>query len=257
MGKIYISQLFSQENIKNILDTYDIGLEGVEFGVGYNLDKNDNGIKEYFDDMGSLIKDRPLSIHGPFLDLNTASFDKLIKQVTLTRYNQAYDVAKKLGADRIVFHSCYYEDIYFKEAYINNSLEFWKEFLSDKDESVKIHIENMYDKDISVLKELVDKVNNDIFSICLDIGHANCYSNQSLEEIIKLLGDKIGHLHLNNNYGKKDSHNGFENGNINVKQVLKLVDGYCDKPSMTIEVTDFNEAIESVEFILEYNNSRY
>ena len=49
----------------------------------------------------------------------------------------------------------------------------------------------------------------------------------------------------------------FENGNINVKQVLKLVDGYCDKPSMTIEVTDFNEAIESVEFILEYNNSRY
>ena len=44
---------------------------------------------------------------------NTASFDKLIKQVTLTRYNQAYDVAKKLGADRIVFHSCYYEDIYF------------------------------------------------------------------------------------------------------------------------------------------------
>ncbi len=49
----------------------------------------------------------------------------------------------------------------------------------------------------------------------------------------------------------------LENGNINVKQVLKLVDGYCDKPSMTIEVTDFNEAIESVEFILEYNNSRY
>ena len=36
MGKIYISQLFSQENIRNILDTYDIGLEVVEFGVGYN-----------------------------------------------------------------------------------------------------------------------------------------------------------------------------------------------------------------------------
>ena len=229
MGKIYISQLFPEERVNKILNKYDIGLEIIEFGIGYTLDKDDNGIVEYYKRNGELIKNRSLSIHGPFLDLNTASFDKLIKQVTLTRYNQAYDVAKKLGADRIVFHSCYYEDIYFKEAYINNSLEFWKEFLSD----------------------------NDIFSICLDIGHANCYSNQSLEEIIKLLGDKIGHLHLNNNYGKKDSHNGFENGNINVKQVLKLVDGYCDKPSMTIEVTDFNEAIESVEFILEYNNSRY
>ena len=257
MGKIYISQLFPEERVNKILNKYDIGLEIIEFGIGYTLDKDDNGIVEYYKRNGELIKNRSLSIHGPFLDLNTASFDNMIKQATLTRYNQAYSVAKRLGADRIVFHSCYYEDIYFKEAYINNSLEFWKEFLSDKDESVKIHIENMYDKDISVLKELVDKVNNDIFSICLDIGHANCYSNQSLEEIIKLLGDKIGHLHLNNNYGKKDSHNGFENGNINVKQVLKLVDGYCDKPSMTIEVTDFNEAIESVEFILEYNNSRY
>ena len=68
------------------------------------------------------------------------------------------ELAKKLGADRLVFHSCYYEDIYFKETYINNSLEFWNEFLSDKDASVKIYIENMYEKDLSVLKELFDKL---------------------------------------------------------------------------------------------------
>ena len=111
----------------------------------------------------------------------------------------------------------------------------------------------MYDKDISVLKELVDKVNNNIFSICLDIGHANCYSNQSLEEIIELLGNRIGHLHLSNNNGKKDSHCGFNNGNINVINTLNLIDKYCNDPSMTIEVTDFNEAIESIEFIMERN----
>ena len=111
----------------------------------------------------------------------------------------------------------------------------------------------MYEKDLSVLKELFDKVNNNILSICLDIGHANCYSNQSLEEIIKLLGNRIGHLHLSNNDGKKDSHCGFNNGNIDVINTLNLIDKYCDNPSMTIEVTDFNEAIESIEFIMERN----
>ena len=253
MGNIYVSQLFSEDKVSELVKDYNIGIEIIEFGIGYTLDKDDNGVVEFCERMGDLIKRRPLSGHGPFLDLNPASFDSMIKSVTLTRYNQAYNIAKKLGADRIVFHSCYYEDIYFKETYINNSLEFWNEFLSDKDESVKIHIENMYDKDISVLKELVDKVNNSIFSICLDIGHANCYSNQSLEEIIELLGNRIGHLHLSNNNGKKDSHCGLNNGNINVINTLNLIDKYCNDPSMTIEVTDFNEAIESIEFIMERN----
>ena len=254
MEKIYISQLFPEDKVSEILKDYDIGIEIIEFGIGYTLDKDDNGISEYCEKMGDLIKNKSLSIHGPFLDLNTASFDNMIKKATLTRYNQAYFVAKKLGADRIVFHSCYYEDIYFKDVYINNSLDFWREFLSDKDESIKIHIENIYEKDLLVLKELVDKVNSNIFSICLDIGHANCYSNESLEEIIKSLNNRIGHLHLSNNDGKRDSHCGFNNGNIDILMTLDLIDKYCNDPSMTIEVNNFNEAVESLSIMMNRNS---
>lgn len=254
MGKIYISQLFPEDKVSEILKDYDIGIEIIEFGIGYTLDKDDNGISEYCEKIGDLIKNKSLSIHGPFLDLNTASFDNMIKKATLTRYNQAYFVAKKLGADRIVFHSCYYEDIYFKDVYINNSLDFWREFLSDKDESIKIHIENIYEKDLLVLKELVDKVNSNIFSICLDIGHANCYSNESLEEIIKSLNNRIGHLHLSNNDGKRDSHCGFNNGNVDILMTLDLIDKYCNDPSMTIEVNNFNEAVESLSIMMNRNS---
>ncbi|WP_343009991.1 sugar phosphate isomerase/epimerase family protein [Clostridium celatum] len=254
MGKIYISQLFPEDKVSEILKDYDIGIEIIEFGIGYTLDKDDNGISEYCEKMGDLIKNKSLSIHGPFLDLNTASFDNMIKKATLTRYNQAYFVAKKLGADRIVFHSCYYEDIYFKDVYINNSLDFWREFLSDKDESIKIHIENIYEKDLLVLKELVDKVNSNIFSICLDIGHANCYSNESLEEIIKSLNNRIGHLHLSNNDGKRDSHCGFNNGNVDILMTLDLIDKYCNDPSMTIELNNFNEAVESLSIMMNRNS---
>ena len=89
---------------------------------------------------------------------------------------------------------------------------------------------------------------------CLDIGHANCYSNQSLEEIIKLLGSRRGHLHLNNNDGKKDSHRGLNSGNIEVIETLELIDKYCNNPSMTIEVSDFKEAEESISIIMKRNN---
>ena len=169
MGKIYISQLFPEERVNKILNKYDIGLEIIEFGIGYTLDKDDNGIVEYYKRNGELIKNRSLSIHGPFLDLNTASFDNMIKQATLTRYNQAYSVAKRLGADRIVFHSCYYDDVYFKDVYINNSLEFWNEFLIDKDDfligrnidSVNGYIENQ--DVISKIHARIIRVGNNFF----------------------------------------------------------------------------------------------
>lgn len=64
--------------------------------------------------MGDTIKKRSLSIHGPFLDLNPASYDSLVRNITMLRYNQVYSVAKKLGADRVIYHSCFNENIYLR-----------------------------------------------------------------------------------------------------------------------------------------------
>lgn len=115
MSKIYVLQLFKDN---------DVGLEIIEFGIGFVLDKKDNGLNHYYNRMGTCIDNRYLSLHGPFLDLNLARFDNLVKNTTLKRYNQIYDIAKRLSKDRIIFHSCYYENIYFKETYINNCIEF-------------------------------------------------------------------------------------------------------------------------------------
>lgn len=69
MGKIYISQLFPEERVNKILNKYDIGLEIIEFGIGYTLDKDDNGIVEYYKRNGELIKNRPLSIQRALKNL--------------------------------------------------------------------------------------------------------------------------------------------------------------------------------------------
>lgn len=249
MGRIYISQLFSDEEVFELLKDKEIGLEIIEFGIGSVLDKDDNGVDDYLSRMGGYVNDRPLSLHGPFLDLNPASYDSLVRSATMKRFNQVYSVAKQLNADRVVFHSCFYEDIYFKEAYVNNSIEFWKEFLSDKDDSVKIHIENVLEKGMEHLIEVIDGVNNKNLTICLDIGHANCYSEKTVEEWIITLGNKIGHVHLHNNYGIKDTHEGLTKGNMDVEALLHKIRKYCSNPSMTIEVNDYSEINDSIELV--------
>ena len=75
-------------------------------------------------------------------------------------------------------------------------------------------------------------MNNKNFSVCLDIGHTNCYSKLPIEDWIKLLGTRIDHIHLHNNDGNKDTHSGLNNGNININEVLNLIDNYCINPKM-------------------------
>lgn len=254
MSKIYISQLFTDEEVLELLEKREIGLEIIEFGIGFVLDKEDNGLNDYYKRMGQCIDNRSLSLHGPFLDLNPASFDSLVRNATLKRYNQAYDIAKRLGADRIVFHSCYYEGIYFKESYVKNSINFWKDFFADKDDNIKIHIENVLEKDMDHLIEVIDGVSNKNLSVCFDIGHANCYSNKPVEEWITRLGTRIGHIHIHNNDGISDSHNGLNNGTIDIKSIFYNIKKYCNNPSMTIEVNNYYEVDESLELINKFFN---
>lgn len=249
MNKIYVSQLFSDEEVSELLSKRKIGLEIIDFGIGTVLDKEDNGIDDYLNRMGDTIAGKALSLHGPFLDLNPASFDSLVLEATKKRYNQVYLVAKKLGADRIVFHSCYHENIYYKDAYVSNSIKFWNEFLEDKDDTIELHIENVYESEMDHLIEVIDGVGNKKLSICLDIGHANCYSKYSPEEWIKKLGSRIGHFHLHNNNGLNDSHEGLKRGSIDINNIVKAIKEFCNSSSMTIEITNLSELNESIDVL--------
>ena len=255
MSKIYISQLFNDNEIIDFLKDRDIGLEIIEFGIGSVLDQEENGLSDYCNRMGDTIKKRSLSIHGPFLDLNPACYDSLVRNITMLRYNQVYSVAKKLGADRIIYHSCFNENIYFKESYVNNSIEFWKEFLKDKDDTIKIHIENVLESKMDHLIELIDAVNNKNLTLCLDIGHVNCYGKDSIETWIKRCGHRIGHVHLHNNDGVKDTHNGLSCGNIDIDTVLNSINKYCKDSSITIEINNYNELHNSINIVEKFFNN--
>ena len=102
MGQCYSSDLIPKEELKEVLELAEMGVETIRFSVAMNLDEFSRQIEIARGDLRDL-GNPPLSVHGPFLDLNPMSFDSRVRQVTKERFEQAYEAARILGAGRVVF----------------------------------------------------------------------------------------------------------------------------------------------------------
>lgn len=111
---IYVSHLLCDEDMKELCCQYGTGVESIEFSISDNLDRLERKMERYqkrLEQMGN----PPLTLHGPFLDLNPASFDSRIRKVTMERFDQCYQAGIRLGAKKIVYHSGMIPMVYFRE----------------------------------------------------------------------------------------------------------------------------------------------
>jgi sugar phosphate isomerase/epimerase len=183
------------------------------------------------------------SLHAPFWDLNLGSKNAAVREATMKAFNYAYEVAKELGCTEIVVHNGFVPNTSFYEGWVRNATAFWKDFFSDKDDSITMMIENQCEEDSEVLKMEFDSVNDSRLKVCLDIGHAHANSNMKVEDWITSLGERIGYLHLHNNHSKvsgrpsylNDEHLGLDMGTINIKNVLELLELNCPDAIWNIE----------------------
>ena len=88
-------------------------------------------------------------LHGPFTELYPAAIDPEAVDLAYKRLEQAYDISRRLGIDRMVVHSGYLPFIYFKEWHIEKSAQFWNNFMRNKDENFKIYIENVLEASVN------------------------------------------------------------------------------------------------------------
>jgi sugar phosphate isomerase/epimerase len=168
-----------------------------------------------------LIKDINLrSLHGPFGDLCPGSYDPMIRDVARNRFELAHEIANKLNATHIILHHGYVPHTSQPINWIKRCSSFWREFIKNKNNGIKFHIENHLDFDPYIIHDVIDEINNNNVNICLDIGHVHCCSKTSVIDWIRYLNNKIGYVHLHNNYGTKDEHLGFQKGTIPMEEVL-------------------------------------
>lgn len=196
------------------------------------------------------------SMHAPFWDLNLGTALPELRNLTMKYLQHAYKIAKELDCDVIVFHNGYVPFASPKENWVNRAKDFWQEFFADKGNSITIMIENMLCLDSSVILEEIDAVNDKRLKVCLDIGHAHGNGDMSVYDWIKTLNKRIGYLHLHNNHGKinivhNDEHNGFFDGTIDMKKVMRMIKKYCPKAILATE-TSVNDTEEAILFLKKY-----
>jgi sugar phosphate isomerase/epimerase len=241
--EINISDMGGFDSAVEYSRKYGFGFEVQHFETGEALDSDDmqndlSEIKKKTEGLSSI------TVHGPFYDLIPASRDRRISDVTLFRFNQSYKVADELRADHIIFHSGFVPETCPEDLWLKNSIHFWNRFLSNKSDDIKIHIENVYEENYELLYKLVKKIDRDHVSLCLDVGHVNIYSSRSIDDWVEGLNSKIGYVHLHNNDGKSDDHLGFNEGSIDMKHILSLLDEYCPNAVKTLEVFEIYSTIK-------------
>lgn len=144
--------------------------------------------------------------------------------------------------------------------------EFYFELLPfAKDHGVKIATENMWNwtrengldqaapaacSDAESFNAQLDAVNDEFFTACLDIGHAEMMgSDANAPDMIRALGKRLGALHIHDNDRWKDLHKIPFSGSINWNEVVKALREVDYKGEFTLEADTYLNAFnaENVE----------
>ena len=190
------------------------------------------------------------TLHGVFFDINFASNDPLIKEISIKRAKTSLLIARKLRCKGVIFHTNYETWIksqVYKDSWLEESCKVYKQLLNEfKD--IDIYVENMFDDDPYMLKELANKLKDEEnFGVCLDVGHAYISStplNIWFDELLPF----IKHIHFNDHDKINDSHLAISKGSIDYKYILEKLND-INNISVLLEMNNYDDVVESIKVI--------
>lgn len=164
--------------------------------------------------------------HAPFNELCPAAIDPLAVELTRRRYRQALAQAQKWDARRVVIHTGFIPTVYFPEWFVEKSVLFWQDFLSEVPEGVTVCLENVMEPSPQIPVDIVRGVDDPRLRLCLDVGHANAeLSHTPVEEWVAACRPYLQHLHLHNNAGGWDLHDPLAKGTVPMRDILRELEG--------------------------------
>ena len=178
------------------------------------------------------------TIHAPFMDLNPGALDISIRDATRRRMRQTLQAAEFLKPKVIVVHPGFDELHYgdYRMEWMKNSIDFWLEFVPQAVElGTVLAIENIFDKEPSNLKALIEAVDSPGFRHCFDIGHFNIFAEVSLQEWFQEMGGYMAETHIHDNHGKWDQHLPVGEGEIDFDRFFELLGNHAPDAVWTIE----------------------
>jgi sugar phosphate isomerase/epimerase len=197
-----------------------------------------------------------VTFHAPFMDLRPGALDNKIRQASLDRIKEVFDLAPYFHPLKIVCHPSFDDRyyVYGNELWLESSVKTWTELIAiAKDVKTIIALENVYEKNPHILRSLLDALSSDSICFCLDTGHFNVFSYTPLNIWMQELGKYLGHLHLHDNYGKMDEHLPIGCGTFPFAELFQTIRAIGAKPSMTLEAHGQDDLWESLNNIKNMN----
>ncbi|MBQ8697094.1 MAG: sugar phosphate isomerase/epimerase [Clostridia bacterium] len=99
------------------------------------------------------------------------------------------------------------------------------EFIKERGLKVRLCLENLigFFNNIDQMNELIDRLDPDVFGICLDTGHLNLRDADQQNFILKA-GNRLHALHIADNEGQRDQHMmPFGKGNVDFAKVVEAL----------------------------------
>lgn len=178
------------------------------------------------------------TIHAPFIDLNPGAIDSSIRAASRHRIKQVLQAAELLRPRVIVVHPGY-DDLHYGDnrlVWLKNSIDFWQEFVPRAAElGTILAVENIYEKEPSTIKALLEAIDAPCFRHCFDIGHWNMFTTVTLEEWFGELGAYVAESHIHDNHGQSDEHLPVGEGSIDFNRFFPLLNSYAPDAVWTIE----------------------
>lgn len=214
---IYLSITRGMDVGPGDVSPYGMGVEIQDFAnlSGMRGAKEDN-LKFWHDFLGAFHP--PLAFHAPFIDLHPGSDETDEREYAYKRMSESMDLAEDLGAELIVVHSCWPPPSAKKYGnwdnlhYIGEHLASLGERAAEK--GLLITVENIYEPNPGMLRDIVSEIDMPSVKLCLDTGHVNIKSDIQVAEWLDEYGSLLAYIHLNDNNGKKDRHMALGEGGI-------------------------------------------
>ncbi|HQB37861.1 MAG TPA: sugar phosphate isomerase/epimerase family protein [Deltaproteobacteria bacterium] len=188
----------------------------------------------------ALLREAGLSVtlHAPHMDLNPGSLDPYIRNATARRFEELFRAAELLCPKVMVFHPGYDELRYgdYRQAWLDNSIAFWRPMVARASGvGTVIAVENIFDKEPSVLAELLEAIGDPCFCHCFDAGHWHMFNTVSMEAWFERLGHFVAEAHIHDNHGVRDEHLPPGEGTIDFRLLFSLLEQHAPQAVWTLE----------------------
>ncbi len=238
------------DEYRKIADEYGVGFEYNDFYMPDLLDDNLK-LQSVMDRYRTAGVPEYCTMHGAFFDIIPFSNDSAIRRVSLERMKESMEIAEKMGARGVVFHTnCYpmlYSEMYNKGV-IDGIVSALKNLLETY-RNIDIYLENMFDGNPDIMKAISEQLSEYVnYGVCLDYSHA-IISGTDIDIWVETLHPYIRHVHINDNDLKSDLHLAVGDGKIDWDGFKKYYKKYFTGCSILIETTNSDNQIKSLEYL--------